>query len=125
MKTFRTERIGELIRKEVSDMLLRGLKDGRIGSGMVSITEVEVTRDLRQAKIFVSIFGDSQAQEETMAGLNSAAGYVRGEIGRRIRLRYTPEIIFEQDHSLERGDRIMTLLNQLKPPTQAPPSTPI
>ncbi|WP_287128996.1 30S ribosome-binding factor RbfA [Candidatus Cyanaurora vandensis] len=122
MKSFRTERIGEQVRKEMSDLLLRGLKDSRIHAGMVSITEVEVTGDLRHCTIYVSIYGDSQAQIAAMAGLNSAAGFVRGELGRRIRLRYTPEVHFEQDTSLERGDRMMTLLNQLKkdPPLEEP-----
>jgi len=114
MKSFRPERIGEQIRKEVSDLLLRGLKDTRIHAGMVSITDVQVTGDLRECTIFVSIYGDEAAQAAAMAGLHSAEGFVRSEIGRRIRLRYTPEVKFEQDISLERGDRIMALLLQLK-----------
>jgi len=114
MKSFRPERIGEQVRKEVSDLLLRGLKDSRIHAGMVSITDVEVTGDLRECTIFVSIYGDPAAQAATMEGLHSAEGFVRSEIGRRIRLRYTPEVKFEQDVSLERGDRIMALLQQLK-----------
>ncbi len=116
MKSFRTERIGELIRQEISDLLLRGLKDARVKTGMVSVTGVEVARDLYQAKVYVSIYGDPQVQASVMAGLASAAGYVRGEIAKRIRLRHTPEIIFEQDISLERGDRLMTLLQQIKKP---------
>ena len=113
MKTFRTERVSELIKQEVSDLLLRGIKDIRVGAGMVSITRVEVPRDLSQARIFVSIYGTPEAQTQAMAGLNSARGYVRSEIGKRIRMRHTPEVIFEQDISLERGDRILTLLSRL------------
>jgi len=122
MKSFRPERVGEQIRTEVSQLFLRGLKDSRVAAGMVSITEVEVTRDLRVATIFVSIYGDERVQTETMAGLKSASGFVRSEIGKRIRLRYTPEIQFEQDCSLERGDRIMSLLGRIQNKT-APPAT--
>jgi ribosome-binding factor A len=113
MKTFRTERVSELIKQEVSDLLLRGIKDVRVGAGMVSITRVDVPRDLGQARIFVSIYGTPEVQAQAMAGLNSARGYVRSEIGKRIRMRHTPEVIFEHDISLERGDRILTLLSRL------------
>jgi ribosome-binding factor A len=113
MKTFRTERVSELIKQEVSDLLLRGIKDIRVGAGMVSITRVDVPRDLSQARIFVSIYGTPEVQAQAMAGLTSARGYVRSEIGKRIRMRHTPEVIFEQDISLERGDRIITLLSRL------------
>jgi ribosome-binding factor A len=113
MKTFRTERVSELIKQEVSDLLLRGIKDVRVGAGIVSITRVDVPRDLGQARIFVSIYGTPEVQAQAMAGLNSARGYVRSEIGKRIRMRHTPEVIFEHDISLERGDRILTLLSRL------------
>lgn len=116
MKSFRTERLGELIRREVSDLILRGLKDTRIQSGMVSVTDVEVTGDLREATIHVSIYGDSEAQTQAMEGLVSAKGFVRSELGKRIKMRHTPEVTFVQDVSLERGDRIMALLNQIKKP---------
>jgi len=119
VKSYRTDRIGELMRREVSDLLLRGLKDARVRAGMVSVTGVEVTKDLRLATIYVSIYGDEAAQAETMIGLNSAQGFIRGELGRRIRLRHTPEITFEHDRSLERGDKIMALLLQLKKPDPA------
>jgi len=119
VKSYRTDRIGELMRREVSDLLLRGLKDARVRAGMVSVTGVEVTKDLRLATIYVSIYGDEAAQAETMIGLNSAQGFIRGELGRRIRLRHTPEITFEHDRSLERRDKIMALLLQLKKPDPA------
>jgi ribosome-binding factor A len=80
---------------------------------MVSITDVEVSGDLQHAKIFVSIYGTEAAQAETMEGLKSSTPFVRRELGQRIRLRRTPEVVFYQDHSLERGDRTLTLLNQL------------
>lgn len=115
MKTHRPARVGELIKREVSEMLLRQqIKDPRVGTGMVSVTDVEVTGDLRTAKIFVSIYGSATAQEATMAGLLDRTSFVRQELGRRIRLRYTPEITFVQDISLERGAKVTQLLNKLR-----------
>ncbi|MGA7935209.1 MAG: 30S ribosome-binding factor RbfA [Kovacikia sp.] len=109
----RVARVAELIKREVSQMLLSGIKDDRVGSGMVSVTDVNVSGDLQHAKIFVSIYGTDAAKVETMAGLKSATGYVRSELGQRIRLRRTPEVVFLEDNSLERGDRVLTLLNRL------------
>ena len=110
----RVSRVAELIKREVSQMLLNGIKDDRVGTGMVSVTDVDVSGDLQHAKIYVSIYGTEEAKAETMAGLKSATGYVRSELGARVRLRRTPEVIFIEDRSLERGTRVLTLLNQLK-----------
>lgn len=109
----RVARVAELIKREVSQMLLSGIKDDRVGAGMVSVTDVDVSGDLQHAKIFVSIYGSEEAKAETMAGLKSATGFVRSELGHRIRLRRTPEVLFLEDHSLERGDRVLSLLNRL------------
>jgi ribosome-binding factor A len=106
-------RVAELIKREVSQMLISGIKDDRVGAGIVSVTDVNVSGDLQHAKIFVSIYGSDEAKAETMAGLKSATGYVRSELGHRIRLRRTPEVVFLEDKSLERGDRILSLLNRL------------
>ena len=110
----RVSRVAELIRREVSQMLLNGIKDDRVGSGMVSVTDVDVSGDLQHAKIYVSIYGSDEAREETMAGLKSATGYVRSELGSRVRLRRTPEVIFLEDRSIERGNKVLSLLNQIK-----------
>ncbi|MGP0128846.1 MAG: 30S ribosome-binding factor RbfA [cyanobacterium endosymbiont of Rhopalodia musculus] len=110
----RVSRVSSLIKREVSQMLLHDIKDDRVGTGMVSVTSVDVSGDLQHAKIFVSIYGSEQAQLETMAGLQSSAGYVRRELGQRMRLRRTPEVVFLQDLSLERGDKMVHLLNQIK-----------
>jgi ribosome-binding factor A len=107
------ERVAELIKREVSQMLLSGIKDDRVGSGLVSVTDVQLAGDLQHAKIFVSIYGTSEAKAETMAGLKSATGFVRSELGQRIRLRRTPEVVFLEDSSLERGDKVLSLLNRL------------
>ncbi|SRR5579883_895138 len=109
----RVARVAELIKREVSQMLLSGIKDDRVGAGMVSVTDVEVAGDLQHAKIFVSIYGTDAAKAETMAGLKSATGFVRSELGQRIRLRRTPEVVFLRDDSLERGDKVLSLLNRL------------
>ena len=110
----RVSRVAELIRREVSQMLLNGIKDDRVGTGMVSVTDVDVSGDLQHAKIYVSIYGSDEAKEETMAGLKSATGYVRSELGSRVRLRRTPEVIFLEDDSIERGNKVLSLLNQIK-----------
>jgi ribosome-binding factor A len=110
----RVERVAELIKREVSQMLLHGIKDDRVGTGMVSVTDVDVSGDLQHAKIYVSIYGTDEAKVETMAGLKSATGYVRSEIGSRVRLRRTPEVVFIEDSSIERGNKVLSLLNQLQ-----------
>ncbi|NEP82327.1 MAG: 30S ribosome-binding factor RbfA [Okeania sp. SIO3B3] len=109
----RISRVASLIKREVSQMLLYGIKDDRVGIGMVSITDVDVSGDLQHAKIFVSIYGSEEVRFQTMEGLKSATGYVRSELGHRIRLRRTPEVIFVEDRSIERGTQIISLLNQL------------
>lgn len=109
----RVARVAELIKREVSQLLFSGIKDDRVGAGMVSITDVDVAGDLQHAKIFVSIYGSDEARAETMAGLKSATNYVRGELGRRIRLRRTPEITFLEDRSIERGTQVLSLINRL------------
>ena len=109
----RIERVASMIKREVSLMLLNGIKDDRVGAGMVSVTDVIVSGDLQHTKIFVSIYGTDEAKAETMEGLKSATSYVRSQLGQRLQLRRTPEVIFLEDHSLERGDKMLILLNQL------------
>ena len=114
----RVSRVSSLIKREVSQMLLFELKDDRVGAGMVSITRVDVSGDLQHAKIYVSIYGTPEAKAETMAGLHASAPFVRRSLGQRIRLRRTPEVTFFADYSLEQGDRMLQLLNEL-PEAQA------
>ncbi len=109
----RVARVAELIKREVSVMLLQEIKDDRVGAGMVSVTEVNVSGDLQHTKIFVSIYGTEAAKAETMAGLAAATGFIRREIGQRLSLRRTPEVIFQEDRSFERGSKVLSLLNQL------------
>ncbi|MUH01536.1 30S ribosome-binding factor RbfA [Scytonema sp. UIC 10036] len=110
----RVSRVAELIKREVSQMLLNGIKDDRVGTGMVSVTDVDVSGDLQHAKIYVSIYGSEEAKAETMAGLKSATGYVKRELGARVRLRRTPEVVFIEDRSIERGTKVLSLLNRLQ-----------
>ena len=96
----RTKRIAEEIKKVISSMLISGIKDPRITS-MVSVTDVEVTNDLSYAYVYVSILGGDE--ESTLEGLKSACGYIRREVGKSIKIRHTPEIIFKIDESLLKG----------------------
>ncbi len=109
----RVSRVASLIKREVSQMLINGIKDDRVGAGMVSITDIDLSGDLQHATIFVSIYGTPEAREETMEGLKASEGFVRRELGHRIRLRRSPEIKFLEDDSLERGDKMVHLLNEL------------
>ena len=108
----RLEKLQELIKQEMGKMLLNDLKDPRIG--FVTVTDVEMTGDLREAKIYVSVMGDAEQVKNSLEGLNSALGFVRREIGQRIRLRFTPEISFALDTSLDYGEHIQKLLLQVE-----------
>ncbi len=110
----RVARVASLIKQEISQMLLNDIKDDRVGAGMVSITAVDVSKDLQHAKIFVSIYGTDAAREETMEGLKAATGFVRSELGHRVRLRRTPEVRFIEDRSIERGTQVLSLINRLQ-----------
>ncbi|HEY8418597.1 MAG TPA: 30S ribosome-binding factor RbfA [Limnochordales bacterium] len=110
MGVTRSQRLREELKRECSD-ILRKMKDPRIG--FVSVTDAEISQDLRHVKIFVSVFGDAEEKERTLAALEHARGFVRTEIGKRIRLRHTPEIVFRLDDSIERGHRINTLLRSV------------
>ncbi|NLK08923.1 MAG: 30S ribosome-binding factor RbfA, partial [Firmicutes bacterium] len=107
----RVEKVREAVKKESSD-IIRQMKDPRIG--FVTVTDVEVSRDLRHVKIFVSVLGSEEEKNASLEGLERATGYIRTEIGRRIRLRHTPEIVFRWDGSMEHGARISQILEGLK-----------
>ncbi|MBM5827778.1 MAG: 30S ribosome-binding factor RbfA [Cyanobacteria bacterium M_surface_7_m2_040] len=110
----RVERVAALIRREVSELLLSGIKDERVSHGMVSITHVEVAGDLQHCKIFVSVYGSSDDQQQALAGLRSASAFVKGELGRRLKMRRTPEVVFVLDRGLEQGTTVLSLLNKLE-----------
>jgi ribosome-binding factor A len=112
MVDHRNERLRELIKTEFGAILQRDLKDPRIG--FVSVMDVEVSNDYSHVKIFVSIMGDEEAKRITMEGLESAKGFIRTELGHRIRLRHTPEVHLIADNSIEQGSRIFELLDEVK-----------
>lgn len=111
MQGRRSEKVADLIQKEVSQMLVKSIKDPRIG--FVTITKVMVSEDCRFAKVYFSVTGPLEERERSLEGLNHAKGYVRKELGRRIRLRYTPEIMFQFDPSIEYAIRIEELIQNL------------
>jgi ribosome-binding factor A len=107
----RADRVADQIRTEVADILMRKIKDPRVRS--VTVTDVELTADLRIAHIFVTTMEKDAAERDVFAGLTKASGFVRGELGRRLSLRYLPEVIFKKDTTGARADRVLELLDQL------------
>lgn len=110
----RTRRISEEIKKVISSMLLEGeIKDTKIrqSKGLISVTSVDVVRDLKYAYVYISVLGDDPA--EIIEGLKRASGYVRNRVGRVVDLRYTPEIIFRSDDSIQKGVEMSKLINEL------------
>lgn len=107
----RTEKLSDLIRQEISRLLLRELHDPRIG--FVTITGVSVTPDLRNVRVFVSVLGEPAARDASLKALGSAAGFVQRALFRNLRLRHSPAVHFELDDSLERGDRIEQVLRRI------------
>lgn len=111
MAKIRVGRVGEQIKKELSQILQTEFKDPRLG--FITVTGVDITNDLSQAKVFLSVLGSDEQKEDTLKALDKGTGFLRGELGRRIRLRHTPDLIFKFDSSVEYGNRIDTLLHQI------------
>lgn len=111
MNKTRTNRIGEEIKKELSILLQRGLKDPRIG--FVTVTGVEVTTDLQLAKVYISVFGSPEQKEASLQGLQKAKGFLRTEVGKRIKLRHVPDLQFKMDASIDYGNKIDNLLREI------------
>ncbi|MCG0277263.1 MAG: 30S ribosome-binding factor RbfA [Thermanaeromonas sp.] len=110
--SIRVERVAEQMKKEIAQLLQDEIKDPRIG--FVTVTDVELSNDMQHAKVYVSIYGDEEQKRQTLEALSRATGFIRREIGRRIKLRVVPEIVFKYDASIERADRIARLLSQIK-----------
>ena len=108
----RQEKIQAQLVQELSDMIRRDLKDPRLG--FVTVTDAEISRDLRHAKVYVSVLGDEEARKQSLKALNSAVGLLRGEFARRAHLRVAPEIEFRFDEGIERGQRIFELLHSIE-----------
>ncbi len=109
----RTERVGDQIRMEIADILMRRVKDPRVG--FVTVTAVDVTADLKQARVYVTVLQQGAQEAETLDALARAEGFIRGELGRRLKLRYVPVLMFVKDTSVDRVTRIMNLLDQVNP----------
>jgi ribosome-binding factor A len=107
----RSHRVGEAVHKEISALLVKGLKDPRIG--FVTITAVEITSDLRHAKVYFTTMGDQAARRNSEKGLQSSIPFIRRELGKHLRLRCVPELQFVFDSSLDYGNRIETLLKEI------------
>lgn len=112
MGQIRIEKLQELIGQEFSKLLMNGVKDPRIG--FVTVTGVKMTGDLREAKIFVSVMGDQEAVRNSMDGLRHSLGFIRKEIGKRIRLKYTPELSVALDTQIEKNKHIDELFYQIE-----------
>ena len=108
----RADKVADLIKAEISDILLRQINDPQVRE--ITVTGVKVTDDLRQAKVFFVRMGENVCSEETIKGLHRAAGFLRRELGKKLRLRHVPEIKFIFDESFEYGDRIDRLLAEIK-----------
>lgn len=108
----RADRVSDELQRELSDIILRQMRDPRIG--YVTVTGVEVSKDIRYAKVYVSVLGDAEARATTMDGLTRATGFIRTELGRRLRLRHVPEILFRYDESIEHGAHIDQLLREIR-----------
>lgn len=107
----RCEKVAEAIHEEISALLVKGVKDPRIG--FVTVTGVKVTDDLHLATVYFSVIGNEEARKGAEAGLNSAKGFLRREIGKVLRMRYVPDLLFKYDDSVEYGSRIESLLKQI------------
>ena len=119
----RSDRVAAAIREEVANFLAEGVKDPRV-TGLVTVTGVEMTRDLRHAKVFVSIMGEDSQRASTIEGLTSVQGFLRSRLARSLSLRVAPEVQFVMDESVARAARIETLLNQIRTTSSASDAEP-
>lgn len=108
----RADRVSDQIRMEIADILMRKVKDPRVG--FVTVTAVEVTADLKQAWVYVTVLPQGAQEADTMEALSRAEGFIKGELGRRLKLRYVPALTFVKDASVERVARVLTLLDDIK-----------
>jgi ribosome-binding factor A len=110
----RIQRVNELIREEISELLRREVNDPRI-SGLISVTEVVTSPDLRHARVYVSTMGTDEEKKQVEEGLAAASGFIRRLLGERISLRYVPELSFQRDDSIERGSRLLEIIKEVAP----------
>jgi ribosome-binding factor A len=111
--SMRTERVNELLRAELSELILREVKDPRVGRGLLSLTEVQVSPDLRHATVYVSHLGTEEERVDALDGLRHSASFLHRELVHRLSMRNVPELVFKFDPSIERGQRLASLINQV------------
>jgi ribosome-binding factor A len=116
----RQDQLGEQIAEDLSDLIRTRLKDPRVG--FASVTSVELSADLRHAKVYVSVYGEAEEQKATMRALDHATGFLRHELAQRLTIRYTPEISFHLDESIARGAHLLDLMRQVRGEQHTPPS---
>jgi ribosome-binding factor A len=114
MSTRRMARVNDLIRREISELILREVRDPRL-SGLLSVTRVETSPDLRYAKVFVSLMGSDEEKRQAEDGLAAASGFLRRGLGDRVVLRYVPQLTFLLDDSIEKGSQMLELIKQVAP----------
>lgn len=114
MSTRRIARVNDLIRKEISELLMREIRDPRLG-GLLSVTEVDTSPDLRHAKVFVSVMGSEEEKRRVEEGLAAASGFLRRSLGERLSLRHIPQLDFQRDESIERGSHLLELIKEVAP----------
>jgi len=112
MSSHKQERTAQAIKEAVAAIISREVKDPRLG--FVSVTKVDLAKDLSQAKVYISVYGNEEAKKNSFLALNSAKGFIKGELASRVKLRIIPELYFLEDPSIEYGARIMEILEGLK-----------
>ncbi len=110
----RVEKLAALLKREVSELLVNGVRDERIHQAMITITSVEVSGDLQHVKIFISLFGEEKKKAEVLVGLEEAKGFIRSELARRLQMRRSPELVFKIDKGMIKGPAVLDLLNSLE-----------
>ena len=110
----RVERVAALIRKEMSQLFMNGIRDQRVTSAMITITDVEVSGDLQHCKIFVSIYGNESQKTDVFLALEASEVFLKGELGRRLQMRRAPEVIFKLDKGMETGSSVLNILQKLE-----------
>jgi len=110
----RVEKLSALLKREISELIVNGVRDERIHQVMITITAVEVSGDLQHAKIFISLFGEEQKKAEVLFGLDEAKGFIGAELARRLQMRRSPELVFKIDRGMTKGPSVLDLLNSLE-----------
>tara|TARA_B100000315_G_scaffold260730_1_gene324563 strand:+ start:2336 stop:2764 length:429 start_codon:yes stop_codon:yes gene_type:complete len=117
----RVSRVSEAMKEEIADILRKKLKDPRVG--FATITDITVTRDFRHAWVKITVFEGETTEEETLLGLAKAAGFIRSELGRRLRLRRIPDLTFQSDRQMAKTQEVLTLLDSLNTPEKTTDSS--